>query len=235
MSNVNELISLNDYLYTLLGVKQDNRMTSTEEGVFNGVVLEQFKKWSIEEIKYAFRLAIAGNLNDEKLQIFNKLDTKVLGQVMKAYQKHKNSKIKHFKESQPSIEHSNALSEVQKKEIENTFTQECIFPYLNEFGELREPKISMEHFSIFKKLLNQKAFQVTVNDIAFYKTLAEKELEKRKKAKKFDQRIKKRSGVSTMDISSNDAQDLKMIAACLCMHDKLKELIEDGKDLLSLI
>ena len=138
LETITELVKLNDYLNVLLGVKPENRMSQVEESVFNGVVVEQFKNWTIQEIKLAFRLAVQGSL---EVEMYQKLDAIILGKVMKTYKKYKNNIIKNEMIQQATLRRINRekkiISADEKALIERNFIETALLPLWNKF-ELEE-------------------------------------------------------------------------------------------------
>ena len=120
-----KIIELINYLYVLLNVKKDNQLNELEESVLNGVILKNFGNFSPDEIKHAFRLGVAGEL---EIELYNKLDSITFGKVLQAYKRYKAKKIKKFKSNNMIKEQKNITPE-KKAEIEQEFITNCVIPY----------------------------------------------------------------------------------------------------------
>ncbi len=152
-----KIIELLNYLYVLLNVKKDNQLNEIEESVLNGVILNNFGNFSTDEIKHAFRLGVAGEL---EIELYNKLDSITLGKVLQAYKRYKAKKIKNFKSNNMIKEKKNITPE-KKAEIEQEFITNCVVPYFDERKEMTEPKIDSGTYAVFKYLWDQGDIKLT--------------------------------------------------------------------------
>lgn len=157
LDNTNEVTKLLNYLYVLLNVKKDNQLNEIEESVLNGLILNNFNNFTIDEIKHAFRLGVAGDLN---IELFNKLDGLTFGKVLTSYKNYKANKIKNYNKK---IKIDTVMTNEDKIKIEQEFTQNCIVPYFEEIKKLDKPKISWEVYAIFKHFYDRKEIKLTKN------------------------------------------------------------------------
>lgn len=171
LENLNEVTKLLNYLYVLLNVKKDNQLNEIEESVLNGLILNNFNNFTIDEIKHAFRLGVAGDLN---IELYNKLDGLTFGKVLTHYKKYKADKIKNHNKT---IKINTEMTKQEKIAIEQEFEKNCIAPYFSEIKELEKPKISWEAYAIFKhfydknkiKLNNKKKAKYEKEALILYK------------------------------------------------------------------
>lgn len=199
-----------NYLYVLLNVKADNQPNEIEESVLNGLILNNFNNFTLNEIKHAFRLAVSGELG---LDMYNKLDSIVFGKVIKAYQNYKALKIKNFKNNNMTKE-QHTMSKEEIEAIEKEFAQKCILPYLEERKSMTEPKFSWEIYGIFKHFWKNKTIKLNKTKIAKYKKEAEKY---------WQQNLKKRRAtgerVSLDEVMSHRTQE--MYSSCVAIYHEI--------------
>ena len=143
------IIEMINYLYVLLNVKSGNRLTKLEESVLNGVILTSFSGYSINEIKHAFRLALAGTI---QVKLYNKLDSIALSAVMKAYKDYKNNKLK--QELNGSWE-TKKPTNTEREAIEKEFIESVVVPLWENYDMSKEWKVSQSHWLIYD-LFNKK-------------------------------------------------------------------------------
>lgn len=212
LTDSNEIIQLLNYLYVLLNVKKENQLNEIEESVLNGVILDNFKNYTVNEIKHAFRLAVSGNI---KIELFNKLDAIVLGKVLKVYKEHKNEQIK-FHNNKPRRMELEKPTEEQIKGIEAHFIQNCIIPYFEESKALETANISQTNNSIFKFLYKRKIIKLTKTEITKYKKQALTRWIEDLKQRRF-----KGERISIDEAMSQ--KTAKMYAHCIALFDKLEK------------
>ena len=138
-----------NYLYVLLNVKAENRLSELEESVLNGSIVSSFNGYSLNEIKHAFRLALAGTL---PVKLYNKLDSIILSQVMNAYKNFKTNKLKTelngaWKSKKPTT--------LEIQEIEKEFIESVIVPLWEQYEMNEKWTVNKSHWLIYD-LLNKK-------------------------------------------------------------------------------
>lgn len=212
LTDGSQIIALLNYLYVLLSVKKDNQLNEIEESVLNGVIVSSFNRWTINEIKHAFRLAVDGTLD---LDMYQKLDSITFGKVMKKYQTYKREKIKNFKFI-GMTKKENIVTEVEKSEIESRFYTSCILPYLEDRKTMTRPKIDWATFSIFKHFWKNGTIVISDNEREKYKSKADK-------AWKLDIKSRRNKGerVSLDEVMSHRTH--QMYASCIALFDKSKD------------
>lgn len=144
----NQIQATINYLYTLLGVKSENRLNKSEEAVLNGVLVSSFKDFSLNEIKHAFRLALAGTL---AVDLYHKLDNIILSQVMNAYRKHKSAKLKTELNGVKSLPE---VSSDDQEQIQLEFIENIIQPMWQDF-EFDKWEVDKSHWLVYD-LLDKK-------------------------------------------------------------------------------
>ena len=210
-----KIIELVNYLYVLLNVKKDNQLNELEESVLNGVILKNFSNFSTDEIKHAFRLAVAGELG---LEMFQKLDAITMGKVLTAYKTYKAKKIKNFKSSNMSKQEKKP-TQAEISEIEQEFIKNCINPYVEERKTMKEPKIDWATYAIFNHFWNLKYIKLSKAEIKKYKKEAEKYWVKGLK--------KRRSEGERVNIEEVMSQrTLKMYSSCVALYHKMDEILK---------
>jgi len=198
-----------NYLYVLLGVKEDNKLNQIEEGVFNGLLISSFSNYSLNEIKHAFRLALKGTL---EVKLYSKLDAITLSNVMKAYKKHKDNTLK---QELNKVKELKPPTELEKETIERDFVESCVNVYLEERKTLKSPKISSELYSVFMYFYRLGAITLTDQEIENYISIADGYwFEEIKEKKKNGERI----SINTPMPASRQ----KIISGCLALFDKIK-------------
>ena len=177
IKNINDgdaIIQMLNYLYVLLNVKKDNQLNQLEESVLNGFIINNYKNFTIEEIKHAFRLAVAGELN---VEMYQKLDSITFGKVLLNYKQFKNNKIReHNKTKKIEIM-------VDKEQIEKEFMENCVLPYVEERKTMEEPKFDFATKAIFDHFYNKGLIKLTKKEIKQYKDEADKYWSKHQKQK----------------------------------------------------
>jgi hypothetical protein len=176
IKNGDEIIQMLNYLYVLLNVKKDNQLNELEESVLNGFIVNNFKNFTIEEIKHAFRLAVAGELN---VEMYQKLDSITFGKVLLNYKQFKNDKIREFNKTKKT-----EIAMVDKELIEKEFYENCILPYVEERKTMEEPKFDFATKAIFDHFYNKKMIKLSKKEIKQYKDEAEMYWQKHKQRKK---------------------------------------------------
>lgn len=155
------IIYMLNYLYVLLNVKKENQLNELEESVLNGFIINNYKNYTIEEIKHAFRLAIAGELN---IEMYQKLDSITFGKVLLNYKEFKNNKIR-----QHIINKKPKEIMIDKEQIEKEFIENCILPYVEERKTMEEPKFDFATKAIFDHFYNKKMIKLSKKEIKQYK------------------------------------------------------------------
>jgi len=164
--NPDHILQAINYLYVLLSVKEDNRLNEIEESVLNGLLITTFNGYSLNEIKHAFRLALAGTI---EAPLYCKLDAITLSVVMKAYKKHKDNILK---QELNRTKEPKELTEGEKEAIQSEFINSCVSTYLEERKHLKEPKISAEIYQVYKYFWKQGKISLTDQETQKYKALA---------------------------------------------------------------
>ena len=215
LNNPDKIIELLNYLYVLLNVKKDNQLNEIEESVLNGVILKNFGNFSTDEIKHAFRLAVAGEL---ELELYNKLDSITFGKVIQAYKKHKANKIKQFKSNKLNIKQPQITID-EKNKIEQDFIKNCINPYVEERKTMTEPKIDWATYAIFNHFWNLKYIKLTDKEISKYKKEAEKYWQKHLQKQRL-------TGVRVNLDEIMNKQTAKMYASCVALYHKMDDILK---------
>jgi len=215
LDSPDKIQELVNYLYVLLNVKKDNQLNELEESVLNGVMLNNFGNFSTDEIKHAFRLAVAGDLC---IEMYQKLDSITLGKVIGAYKIYKAKKIKNYKSTTMSKE-VNKPSKAEIKTIEEQFIQNCILPYIEERKTMSEPLINWATYAIFKHFWNLKQIKLTKAEIKKYKKEADKYwAESLKKRRSTGERV------SLDEVMSQ--RTIKMYSSCIALYHKMDDILE---------
>tara|TARA_R100000278_G_scaffold122133_1_gene107584 strand:- start:329 stop:1060 length:732 start_codon:yes stop_codon:yes gene_type:complete len=210
-----KIIELLNYLYVLLNVKKDNQLNEIEESVLNGVILNNFSNFSIDEIKHAFRLGVAGELG---LEMYQKLDAITLGKVMTAYKNYKAKKIKKFKSM--NKEQKKEITQAEKDEINDEFVKKCIVPYFDERKEMTEPKIDWSTYAVFKHLWDD-------GDIKLTKKEKEKFTKEAQKYWEESLRERKKSGENVSLDQVLSCNGLNMYKGCIALYHKADEILKN--------
>ena len=212
LKDSSEIITMLNYLYVLLSVKKENQLNQLEESVLNGVIVSSFDKWTINEIKHAFRLAVDGTLN---IEMYQKLDSITFGKVMKCYTAYKLERIRNFKQTGMS-KNKNIVTEAEKEAIRDEFYTKCILPYLEGREAMKTPKIDWATYSIFQYFWKKGKIVISKTDKVKYKEAA---------AKAWTKAIKKRRStgerVSLSEVMSHRTH--QMYASCIALFDKSKD------------
>jgi len=208
-----QILKTINYLYVLLSVKEENRLNEIEESVLNGLLITSFSGYSLNEIKHAFRMALAGTI---EAKLYCKLDAITLSAVMKAYKKHKDNILK---QELNRTKIDSPPNEAQKKAIESEFIESCVNTYLEGRKALKEPIISSELYSVFMYFYRSGEITLTDAEIDKYKGLAisywlKEVKEKRAKGSKI-------SAAAPMPASRQ-----KVISSCLALFDKVKAPVQ---------
>jgi len=208
-TNPENILQAINYLYVLLSVKEDNRLNEIEESVLNGLIITSFSSYSLNEIKHAFRLALAGTLD---VKLYSKLDAITLSAVIKAYKKYKDDKLK---QELNRTKTTKKLTEGEKRAIEEEFVKTCVDVYIDEIQSLKSPKISPEAYQVFRYYWKKGKIKLTDQEVEKYKNLAagywtEELSTKRQKGE--------RIALNTPIPVSKE----RLIAGCLALYDKVK-------------
>ena len=210
-----KIIELLNYLYVLLNVKKDNQLNEIEESVLNGVILNNFSNFSIDEIKHAFRLGVAGELG---IEMYQKLDAITLGKVITAYKTYKAKKIKNFKSM--NKEEKKEITQDEKDQINDEFVKKCIVPYFDERKEMTEPKIDWSTYAVFKHLWDEGDIKLTKKEKEQYTKEALKYWKlKAKNDTKLGNQIKNGRAMSC------NAQS--MYKGCIALYHKADEILKN--------
>ena len=161
---INEFIT---YAYALLKVKPENMLNKIEIDVFVGFIIENYSKYSIENLKLAYRMAHAGKLDEfskEKLN-YPVLTTTNFGEIMKAFEKyrnHYNARIKPIEE-QKSI----AYKVDRERYVEEFFEEYKLTNKVNDFAtKLGVFKWIKENFDIESEIISKdKALELGKNKL----------------------------------------------------------------------
>lgn len=206
-----------------MNVKKDNQLNEIEESVLNGLILNNFNNFTIDEIKHAFRLGVAGNLN---IELFNKLDGLTFGKVLSAYKNYKAEKIKNHKKT---IKINTEMTNEEKIAIEQEFEKNCIVPYFEEIKELEKPKISWEAYAIFKHFYDNNKIKLTKKKKANYEKEALIYYKEDLTTKKTEGQV-----IDLGQIWGN--RTMQLYCSCVALYheadnlNKLKEIDEKGLD-----
>jgi hypothetical protein len=164
-----DILKMLNYLYVLLNVKKENQLNQIEESVLNGFILNNYKNFTIEEIKHAFRLAVAGEL---QIEMYQKLDSITFGKVLLSYKEFKNNKIRQYLMKKKSKKKEITVQEIN--EIEEQFIKNCVNPYFEERKNMQRPKISHGVKAIFDHFWHKKLFKMSDKEKDQYKAEANK-------------------------------------------------------------
>jgi len=203
-----------NYLYVLLNIKKDNQLNEIEESVLNGFILSNYQNYTTDEIKHAFRLAVAGKL---QIEMYQKLDSVTFGKVLVNYNKFKQLKIKEYtmsKKVKKSIP-----TDIELTAIEAEFIEICVLPYVQERKELKEPKIDFGTLAIFDYFWKRKSIKLTKKEVAKYKELGNKAWkESLKKRRSLGERI-------NIDEPMGNSTS-KLYSSCIALYDKIDDIVE---------
>jgi hypothetical protein len=203
-----------NYLYVLLNIKKDNQLNEIEESVLNGFILSNYQNYTTDEIKHAFRLAVAGKL---QIDMYQKLDSVTFGKVLVNYNKFKQLKIKEYTMSKKVKK--TIPTKIELTAIEAEFIKNCVLPYIEERKELKEPKIDFGTLAIFDYFWKRKSIKLTKKEIAKYKDLGNKAwIESLKKRRSLGERI-------NIDEPMGNRTS-KLYSSCIALYDKIDDIIE---------
>jgi len=183
LSSGDDIIQMLNYLYVLLNVKKENQLNQIEESVLNGFIVNNYKNFTIDEIKHAFRLAIAGQLG---IEMFQKLDAITFGKVLLSYNEFKNNKIRQHIMKKKKVKKEVTVQE--RTEIEQQFIDKCIKPYFDRRKEMTEPEVSHGNKAIFDHYYNSGFIKMSEKEKEEYRTIAKKLwlIDRREKGEKVD-------------------------------------------------
>ena len=183
LSSGDDIIQMLNYLYVLLNVKKENQLNQIEESVLNGFIVNNYKNFTIDEIKHAFRLAIAGQLG---IEMFQKLDAITFGKVLLSYNEFKNNKIRQHIMKKKKVKKEVTVQE--RTEIEQEFIDKCIKPYFDRRKEMTEPEVSHGNKAIFDHYYNSGFIKMSEKEKDNYRTIAKKLwlIDRREKGEKVD-------------------------------------------------
>lgn len=218
LDSPDKIIELLNYLYVLLNVKKDNQLNQIEESVLNGVILKNFGNFSTDEIKHAFRLGVAGEL---EIEMYNKLDSITFGKVLTAYKNYKAKKIKNFYNTKLTVV-DKKLTNTEISEIENEFTEKCVLPYLEERKTMKEPKINWATYAIFNHFWQKKLIKLTQKEIETYKKDA-------KKYWQIDLRKRRLKGERVNLDELMIPKTARMYASCIALYHKFDQVLKHIK------
>jgi len=214
LSSGDEIVKMLNYLYVLLNVKKENQLNEIEESVLNGFILSNYKNLTIDEIKHAFRLAVAGELN---IEMFQKLDSITFGKVLLYYKEFKNNKIRQHLMKKKKIKKE--VTAQERTEIENEFIKNCVLPYGEEHKEMKEPKISHSVKAIFDYYYKLKMIKMTDKEKDKYRSEAHKIWkEDLKKRRSEGERI----GIETAIGNRN----LVLYMSCIALYHKFEDIMK---------
>tara|TARA_R100000951_G_C2612417_1_gene171657 strand:- start:223 stop:939 length:717 start_codon:yes stop_codon:yes gene_type:complete len=214
IENGSDILQMLNYLYVLLNVKKENQLNEMEESVLNGFILDNYKNFTLSEIKHAFRLACAGKLN---IELYQKLDSITFGKVLLNYKTFKNNKIKEFtmKKKQPE----KVITQDEINSIEQMFIDKCILPYVEERKTMEQPKCDWETYKIFDYFWKKKLITLNKTKINKYKKEAEKLW---KLSLKFKRDQGERIGLDTLMGNRTS----KMYASCIALYHNIDDIID---------
>ena len=178
-----ELKMLIKTLLLLLGVKPDNYPNKLEAEVLGEFVNRALKNYSPQEIRFAFELAVAGNL---RVEVYQKLDSVLIGRVIKAYEEYKRERSKKEKIAQSSSNRQERFEEVktdaERLKIERVFIKKVVLPLWNNFNPTDEWVPESGYWCVYD-LLDAKGL-VDLDDSVKNEFLAKAELFAAKKQKR---------------------------------------------------
>tara|TARA_R110000803_G_scaffold209612_2_gene279607 strand:+ start:2906 stop:3571 length:666 start_codon:yes stop_codon:yes gene_type:complete len=204
ITDTNEIANLVNYLNVLLNVKKENQLNDIEQSVLNGVIISQFSNYTVNELKNAFRLAVANKLG---VEMFNKLDSLVFGKVLKAYAKHKSTIIQAYNATKKI-----ALPDVNKEKLNKLALKEFIKEYKINHDPNGAPIISTPAERVFLHYLAAKKIYLTPGEKQKFISMAEVMLRMEKR----EQRTKKKQ----FRLNSDPKAMVKNYARCIALHYK---------------
>lgn len=161
------ILEMLNYLYSLLNISGDRIPNNLDESVIIGVILNNFKNFSTDEIKHAFRLCLDGTLN---VQLYNKFDCIVLGKVLVAYKDYKQRTLKPF--LQKALSKNNDYTKEDINKIELNFIDTCVKPYIKKRKLSNNLVITHENYIIFKHYYTKKILIICEKDKKKYNEMA---------------------------------------------------------------
>lgn len=203
-----------NYLYVLLNVKKENQLNQIEESVLNGFIVNNYKNFTIEEIKHAFRLAVSGELG---IEMFQKLDSITFGKVLLNYKDFKNNKIKNHIMKKKKIEKKPTKTEIDN--IYNEFKENCIIPYIEDRKKMTKPVVNQEIKTIFEYYWNKGLIKMSDDEKQQYKTEANKLWK--------EYLIEQKSAGEKINIESPMGnRTLNTYLCCVAIYHKINDIIE---------
>lgn len=172
VANPSEILELLNYLFALLNMKAPVGATEHDNHMQQIVVLGDllrtgFKNDTIEEIKEAFVMSVSGKF---KIELYQKLDSIILGKVMREYRVYKSQKLEQYKREKITEQKEMEVSEEEKQRRRNEFLEVCLYrPY----EDLKKGVWSFNDFNL-----------VAIHDIFFDKGLIQITKEMRQDIKK---------------------------------------------------
>tara|TARA_R100000231_G_scaffold139628_1_gene121764 strand:- start:947 stop:1660 length:714 start_codon:yes stop_codon:yes gene_type:complete len=212
LSSGDDIIKMLNYLYVLLNVKKENQLNQIEESVLNGFIINNYKNFTIEEIKHAFRLAVAGELG---IELFQKLDAITFGKVLLSYKEFKNNKIRQHLMKKKTVKKEITVEEIN--EIEQKFLDNCIKPYFDRRKEMTEPEISHGNKAIFDHYYKLGFIKMTDKEKDEYRAIAKKLwlIDRRSKGEKVDFE------------SPIGNRGMKLFMSCIALYYKSFEILKN--------
>ena len=142
-------------------------MTKIEYDVFKDYLLKEFKDFSAEEIKEAFKKLSANKLEVDESH-FGKLSPMYLGKVLTSYRAFRHKQLSEEEKNKPRMK--NEPTEQELHEIRKNYVHTC---FVNPFNKLKQTGVN--HFAqddaayFFKYLLHYEIIQISKEEAESYK------------------------------------------------------------------
>jgi hypothetical protein len=180
-------------VFTLIGLPESKIPTGFAKEVLFDFINNYHSKLKYEEMKEAFSMAVAGQL-DVKTDLYNQVfNAELFGRVISAYKKHKHEKaaeIKPFVALEEKKNDSISPEESYKlfinqletlKSIPHIWDWDKLFKHLEAIGEIKDTNEEKEMFvECFKlklqsEIQNKNKYNKLISDKTYFKTLCRKE------------------------------------------------------------
>ena len=147
------------YVFLLIGLRRENQPSEAESMVLAKFVLDYLGKYTTEDIKLAYELAVAKQLKVD-VRCFQMFTAQYLGEIMDAYSIHlSNAKMYQRREEEKrKLAEEKVYTEEEKKKIDESFFKTMV----------------IDEFENYKKTGQINIFPISVGIV--YKTMKEKGL-----------------------------------------------------------
>ena len=166
------------YVFALIGLKPENLPSDLQKHVLIEFIQSELGEFTAEEIKLAFRMAVAGHLNVDPTHYQN-FNAMYLGAVMNSYREFQRRAMKEHRQKMAEMETAIEPSEETKKQMFWAFVDVCILKKWDEF--IKTNTIDWSFISV------NNVFNVLEINFKLIQLSADEKMEIAKRAKKIVQ------------------------------------------------